>query len=347
MNGEEFIGQLQVKVKQEKVDLIDRKILYLLSCNARLSNTTIAKHLKIGREVVAYRIKRMQELKIIHGYLTLINVQKVGLCSKGVGLKVNTTVKVDDVVNDIKTIPEISSVFQCGGMHDIILTIMAKDEHTCYDVFHNLLLRHGDKIKNYNILTRLEQRFMRLKMLVDEKKDRDYLNKIKERKGSAFQKEFDMQNISREMIKIDHTDKVILDELKLNARIPLTDLSKKTGISVFQLQNRIRKLIKEDVIHGFICYAALAHLGLQFNFVFLNVKQGVETAFKTWTEQHPHIVWCTKYLGDYNYKLSFFVKHNAHLSDILQELCQQFGEGISHIESLPVFRNPQYVSYVK
>ena len=52
MNSADFIGQLAINVQREKVDTIDRKILYLLSLNARLSNTAIAKHLHLSREIV-------------------------------------------------------------------------------------------------------------------------------------------------------------------------------------------------------------------------------------------------------------------------------------------------------
>ncbi len=345
MNEEEFIGQLAINVKREKVDSIDRKILYLLSLNARLSNTIIAKHLKLSREIVAYRIKRMQELGILHGFLTLINVQKANMHSKSVGIKLHTAVRSDELLADLQKMKPITKITQCGGMYDLLLNITGDNLESCYEVFHNILTAHGNKIKHYDIATKLGQEFTGLHLLIEDGKERKYLQKIKEQKGSTFQDAFRKQGKGKSVSPLDDTDKKILHALKHQARLPLAELSSRTGISLFQLQNRINTLITNGVILGFIPYISLAHLGLQFNIVFLNIRRDMETKFGEWVLQHPDIVWKTRHLGSHNYKLSLFVKNNSHLSDILQEVCNEFQDSVSHIESLPVFKSSFYSSF--
>ena len=345
MNAGEFIGQLAVKVKQEKVDALDKKILYLLSLNARISNTSIAGHLKLSREVVTYRIKRMQDIGVLHGYLTLVNSQKAGLHSQTIGLKLHTPIKTEDVITHLHTLPGVTKITHSGGMFDILLTIMGENLESCYDKFQDVLAEHGHKVKQYHIYTKLEQDFIGLKMLIPEPKEQKYLEKIQEKKGSAFQKSFQQQKNIGGKIEIEPIDRNILAVLQHDARIPLTDLANKCNISVFQIQNRMQRMIQQGIIQKFIPYISLAHFGLQFNVVFLNVKKEAETKFKTLVEQHPYIVWRSKHLGLHNYKLSLFVRNNAHLSDILQEMCTEFGENISHIESLPVFKSPKYSSF--
>ncbi len=345
MNSEEFIGQLAVKVKQEKVDALDKKILYLLSLNARISNTSIARHLQLSREVVTYRIKKMQEMGILHGYHTLVNSQKAGLHSQTIGLKLHTPVKTEDVISHLQGLPEVTKVTHSGGMFDILLTIMGKDLESCYSRFQDILAEHSHKIKQYHVYTKLEQDFVGLKMLVPEPKEQQYLEKIQEKKGSAFQNAFRQQKKLSEKVVLDNLDANILTTLQHQARIPLTDLAQKCKISVFQVQNRMQRLIQQGVIQGFVPYISLAHVGLQFNIVFLNVKKEAETKFKTLVEQHPYIVWRSKHLGSHNYKLSLFVRNNAHLSEILQEMCIEFGENVSHLESLPVFKSQKYSSF--
>ncbi len=336
-----------MKVKQEKVDALDKKILYLLSLNARISNTSIAGHLKLSREVVTYRIKKMQEAEILHGYLTLVNSQKAGWHSQTMGLKLHTPVKTEDVIAHLQGLPGVTKVTHSGGMFDIILIIMGKDVESCYSIFQDILAEHNHKIKQYHVYTKLEQDFVGLKMLISEPKEQQYLEKIQEKKGSAFQKAFRQQKKPGGKAVVDDIDGNILMVLQHNARIPLTDLAKKCKVSVFQIQNRMQRLIQQGVIQRFIPYISLAHLGLQFNIVFLNVKKEAETKFKTVVEQHPYIVWRSKHLGSHNYKLSLFVRNNAHLSDILQEIGTEFGESVSHIESLPVFKSPKYSSFVR
>jgi len=61
------------------LDKIDKKILFCLDNNCRQSTNTIAKQLKIHRNVVLYRIKKLEEQGVIRGYFTEINTRALGL----------------------------------------------------------------------------------------------------------------------------------------------------------------------------------------------------------------------------------------------------------------------------
>ncbi len=61
-----------------EIDLKDRKILYYLDLNCRQSNAQIGKKVGLSKQVVDYRIKRMEEEGIITGYWTLIDSYRFG-----------------------------------------------------------------------------------------------------------------------------------------------------------------------------------------------------------------------------------------------------------------------------
>ena len=67
-----------MKMADTKIDLKDRKILYELDLNCRQSNSQIGKKVGLTRDVVAYRIKRMEDEGVIKGYWTAINTFKLG-----------------------------------------------------------------------------------------------------------------------------------------------------------------------------------------------------------------------------------------------------------------------------
>ena len=48
-----------------KIDALDKKILYLLDLNSREKESEIAQQLKVGKQVVAYRLRRLIENGII------------------------------------------------------------------------------------------------------------------------------------------------------------------------------------------------------------------------------------------------------------------------------------------
>ncbi|MCH8022562.1 MAG: winged helix-turn-helix transcriptional regulator [Thaumarchaeota archaeon] len=50
------------------LDKLDRKILFELDLNSRIPTTKLAKKLKVSREVVDYRIKRLTDNKYIRTF---------------------------------------------------------------------------------------------------------------------------------------------------------------------------------------------------------------------------------------------------------------------------------------
>jgi Lrp/AsnC family transcriptional regulator for asnA, asnC and gidA len=60
------------------MDEVDEKILEKLNENARKSYREIARELNVSLTTVSNRIKRMDDKKIIEGYIPLINQEKIG-----------------------------------------------------------------------------------------------------------------------------------------------------------------------------------------------------------------------------------------------------------------------------
>src|SRR3989338_2302868 len=65
-------------MEELKLDLKDKRILYELDFNARQSNTEIARKVGLSKDVVNYRIKKLEKAGIINGYYTLIDLSKLG-----------------------------------------------------------------------------------------------------------------------------------------------------------------------------------------------------------------------------------------------------------------------------
>ena len=60
------------------MDLKDRRILYQLDLDSRQPLTEIGKKVGLKKDVVSYRIKRLQEEGIIKNFWTLIDSYKLG-----------------------------------------------------------------------------------------------------------------------------------------------------------------------------------------------------------------------------------------------------------------------------
>ena len=73
---------------KEKLDKIDMRLLYELDCNARQSETALAKKVGRSRETVRYRIAQLEKREIITGYATWLNVSKLGYQAYKMYLKI-------------------------------------------------------------------------------------------------------------------------------------------------------------------------------------------------------------------------------------------------------------------
>jgi Lrp/AsnC family transcriptional regulator, leucine-responsive regulatory protein len=60
------------------VDEIDRKILELLQCNAKLSNAEIAEKVGLTMSSVHERVKKLERKGIIKGYVAVVDPDKLG-----------------------------------------------------------------------------------------------------------------------------------------------------------------------------------------------------------------------------------------------------------------------------
>ena len=145
MPENKFIGQIREynqyaegSVKEAiKLDLLDRKILYLLGENSRLSNTYLAKKLKIKRETVAYRIKRMKEANFLHGHLTLLDHRKLGFKNYLVYIKLKTLTDEKELLNYLFNFKEITRLKNCSGKYDLQVIYSVTDSEDFLESYKN------------------------------------------------------------------------------------------------------------------------------------------------------------------------------------------------------------------
>jgi len=64
---------------QAELDAIDRRILAILQENGRLSNQEIAERVNLSPSPCLRRIRRLEEIGVITGYVALLDPQKLGL----------------------------------------------------------------------------------------------------------------------------------------------------------------------------------------------------------------------------------------------------------------------------
>ncbi|MEK6837460.1 MAG: AsnC family transcriptional regulator, partial [Nanoarchaeota archaeon] len=65
-------------MEEIRLDKLDFRLLSELDRDCRQSIQQLARKLKTSRDIVSYRIRRLEQLKVIEGYYTLIDASRLG-----------------------------------------------------------------------------------------------------------------------------------------------------------------------------------------------------------------------------------------------------------------------------
>ena len=128
-----------IKDRRSFLDDIDKEIINRLQKNCRESYTTIASDLGISKSKLHYRIKRLEETKIIEGYHAKINAAELGY-----DLLVATNVRAkfapdyhDKIGHELKKIPGVIAVYFIYGESDFIILLRGENKD---DLFKRIQL---------------------------------------------------------------------------------------------------------------------------------------------------------------------------------------------------------------
>ncbi|MHA1194312.1 MAG: Lrp/AsnC family transcriptional regulator, partial [Promethearchaeota archaeon] len=235
-----------------KLDLKDRKILYALDLDCRQSNSQIGKKVGLKRDVVSYRIKKMQDEGVINNFWTFIDTFKLGYNVFRVYINlqyVSSDIK-DKIIKYFVDYPKSWVVATVKAEIDLAVILWVNDIYEFYQFWEKTL----DQFEEY---------FAKNEISI-------YIQAIVYKKSFLLQDGQDKLN--REMFKvtcegkpvsIDELDYKILNEIAVNARVPLIDLASKLGCSSQSVSYRIKNLTESGVIKAFRVDLDLSKLGLQ------------------------------------------------------------------------------------
>ena len=138
---------------QIKLDSKDKKILELLSQDARMSISEISKKSKIQRDSVAYRINKLEKLNVIKFYTTILNPLALGFpIYSYVHIKLHNLDESleKQFVAFLVANPQVTYVVKISGEWDYDITIAAKDLGNFDDVLKEIRYKFSKIIQIYS-----------------------------------------------------------------------------------------------------------------------------------------------------------------------------------------------------
>lgn len=110
-----------------KMDETDEKILKNLMMDARLSARQLAIKLGMSTVTILSRIKKLEKEKIIHGYTTIIDHEKLGYTLTAIIEIIAKNDKIEDIEDVISKFENVCGVYDITGSTDVMIIAKFKE----------------------------------------------------------------------------------------------------------------------------------------------------------------------------------------------------------------------------
>ncbi len=311
-----------------KLTLLDKKLLFALDQNSRQPLTKLSKKVRASPSVIEYRLKRMEKLGLIKNYLTFLDAGKFGIMIWNVYLELQNTTKKEEqeIVNYLCGIKNAWWVAKCSGKWNLIYSLCVKDVKEFYNIVNLVHNKYGKYILNQSIAAHAE---------VEIISRGHWLNKPGI--SSTWYK-----NI--EKLKIDETDLKILKTIATNARMPSTEIAKKTGLTPRIVSYRIKELVKNKIINKFRLHLDTKKIGLSFYKAILYLKEYTDlknTKLKEYCINEKNIFHYEQKIGPWMLELELESKNYENADAQLKKMKEQFADFIKSYELLLITEEPK------
>ncbi len=292
-----------------KLDLKDWKILNELDLNCRQSDAEIGKKVRLSKQVVNYRIKRLVNENTIIAFFPHINLAKLGCGVHKIYLQFRalTKEKEGEMWNYLVKQPNIVWVISCSGRWDLIFAIASKDIEQFDKILTDFMNKYSEFIVNRAVTVFNKATLHHRKWLLKQKQLFVYWllgGKIEE-------------------IKIDEVDKKILRILNEDARKPIIEIAEKVEISSSLAIQRINKLQKNGIIGTFRIGLNREKLEMNYckSFIYYQNKTSEkENQLLNYCYSLPNILGVSQSIGPWDLELEFEIKNYDEFHKIMKDM---------------------------
>jgi Lrp/AsnC family leucine-responsive transcriptional regulator len=316
-----------------KLDTKDYQILYEMDVNCRQPVIEIAKKVRLSKDTVLYRIRKLEKEKILLRYQAYINHGKLGYTSTRINIKLQNTTpeKEKEIVEFISHQPIVGFFASVEGNVDLIVWVLVRSVNEL-DHFWNELI---EKYQNYI-----------------EKTETGIYTKIAHYPRAFFLKN---KRNTKEMIftsmgeteKIDRTDSDILKVLTKNARDSIVSIARTLKLSTKTVSARIKSLEKRDVIRGYTAIFNLEALGIIYYKIYFDFQNTTPEQLKKLDQfilLHPNIIYRDHVIGGHPCEIEVQVRNEKELRELIDEMKNEFSSIIRSYEVLHYFKEHKMLS---
>jgi len=311
-----------------KLDVKDKKLIYELDVDSRQSASQLAKKVGISKQGCTYKINLLLEKGVLLSAIPVLNTSLMGYLSFRMYFKMIDIPpqKEEEFRNYLVNHGLVPWVIGCEGIWDYIIVVFPKD-FTEFENFNTELNNGwGAFIEHKEIALVTEAHHFRSGYILEKKNEMSPLVYAGQPK---------------EPIILHEDEKKILKLLAENARMPLVQMQKKTGISAKNIAYKLDKLEKLNIIEGYTITVDYDKIGFERYKLFIhskNMSLKKDKAFMQFSKNHPYILYYSKSIGTNDIELELIIKNSLHLREVIAEIKTNFRDIIKSSETMKIYK---------
>lgn len=139
----------------QKLDKLDKQILRMIAEDARVPFLEVARACNVSGAAIHQRIQKLTSMGILKGSKFIIDPEKIGYetCAY-IGLNLKNPESFDEVLRNLKEIPEVVECHYTTGDFDMFIKIYAINNHHLLNIIHDKLqplgLSRSETIISFN-----------------------------------------------------------------------------------------------------------------------------------------------------------------------------------------------------
>jgi DNA-binding Lrp family transcriptional regulator len=268
-----------------KLDLKDKKILFELDFHARESNSAIAKKVRLSKQGVDYKIRNLVKKGVIKSFSPVINGNQLGYfyCRIFIKFQNLTKDKEQEIIAYFMKNAQCKWMLKAEGTYDLMFATWTKSLREFKDISEGFVEKYGMYIKQKDESLGVKLTHFQARYLLGKQDSEEYY----------FQE-------AEKATEIDQTDKQILRLVSEDARMPLVEIAKRTGVSAKVVSYRLKRLQDEKVILGYRPNIDNDLIGFSYYkilFYLTNITQEKLAALKNFLKIQAEVMYIVEEVG--------------------------------------------------
>ncbi len=304
-----------------KLDQKDWSLLRALDEDSRQPYVRLAKRLRLSKDAVIYRIRRLEKEGVVRGLHAVVDAGRIGMLGFRLLLKFThlTPEREAEAIAFLLANEHLRWAVSAEGKWDLNTYFLYRTAEEMYAFYEELFRRYGNNVEERNLAI-----YVRL----------EYFNRGFP--GANERKSVVAYSIGGQE-RLDKEDEAILHAVERDARTSALELGRQAGVTAVTAIRKLRSLEERGIITGYRAVFDLEKLGYLYyklHVMLFETTPERTQGLRNYLRMQPAIVYEDVIMGGFDLEYELQVRSVAELRAFISELRARFADIIKDHEVL-------------